>query len=128
MGSTPNRALLRAFRDCEVCASIETLAELEEVLGRDQLDRYVNREQRQKFFANLRRNVLLFDVQVATAEAVDPPCRDPADQPFLALAMTVEAHMIVSSDKDLLVMSPWRGIPILNPAEFLARFEAEFPD
>jgi hypothetical protein len=36
-----------------------------------------------------------------------------------ALAAGVET--IVSSDEDLLVLHPWRGIRILSPATFLAR-------
>ena len=30
----------------------------------------------------------------------------------------------VSSDDDLLVLNPWRGVPVLRPAEFLARLGA----
>lgn len=35
------------------------------------------------------------------------------------LALAAGAHTIVSSDADLLVLDPWRGIRILRPAEFL---------
>ena len=30
--------------------------------------------------------------------------------------------LIISSDQDLLVLNPWRGIPILTPAQFVAQF------
>ena len=46
-------------------------------------------------------------------------CRDPKDDQFLALALAVNAEMIVASDADLTPMHPWRGIPILPPAAFL---------
>jgi len=29
----------------------------------------------------------------------------------------------VSSDQDLLVLTPWNGIPILSPAQFLSHAE-----
>jgi predicted nucleic acid-binding protein len=50
--------------------------------------------------------------------AVDPPCRDPGDSKFVALALASEADTLVSSDEDLLVFNPWRGIQILAPTEF----------
>jgi predicted nucleic acid-binding protein len=46
-------------------------------------------------------------------------CRDPGDNQFLELAETAEAELIVSSDADLQVLHPWRGIPILPPSAFL---------
>jgi predicted nucleic acid-binding protein len=52
---------------------------------------------------------------------VDPPCRDPKDNQFLALALVAEANLLISSDEDLLVLHPWRGIPIVTPALFLAQ-------
>ncbi|MGA9865203.1 MAG: hypothetical protein WBQ75_02045 [Acetobacteraceae bacterium] len=39
---------------------------------------------------------------------------------YLELALAAGATLIVSSDNDLLILSPWRGIPILRPAEYLA--------
>ena len=55
---------------------------------------------------------------------IESACRDPKDNHFLALALALaaEADVLVSSDEDLLVLHPWRGIPIITPAEFLARF------
>ena len=47
-------------------------------------------------------------------------CRDTKDDKFLALVMAAEADALVSSDEDLLVMNPWRGVQVLTAAEFLA--------
>ena len=49
-------------------------------------------------------------------------CRDPKDDKFLALALDGSADVIIAGDEDLLVLHPWRGIPILSPREFLGRF------
>jgi putative PIN family toxin of toxin-antitoxin system len=46
-------------------------------------------------------------------------CRDPKDDKFLEAAVTGKADVIVSGDKDLLVLNPFAGIPIVQPAEFL---------
>jgi predicted nucleic acid-binding protein len=53
-------------------------------------------------------------------------CRDPADNKYLELALAAQASTIVSSDRDLLVLHPWRGILIVPPAKYLAR--AELPE
>ena len=119
-GSIPHQALLKALASCDVCVSTETLAELESVLGRSRFDRYLDQESRRAFVALIRRNVHLFVVKASETAAVQPPCRDPKDDPFLALALAAEADAIVSSDEDLLVLHPWRGIPILTPAAFVA--------
>jgi hypothetical protein len=47
-------------------------------------------------------------------------CRDPKDNKFLELAVSGQADYILSSDKDLLVLQPFRGILIMTPADFLA--------
>jgi uncharacterized protein len=48
-------------------------------------------------------------------------CRDPNDDKFLEAALAGKADCIVSGDTDLLVITPFEEIPILRPAEFLAR-------
>ena len=48
-------------------------------------------------------------------------CRDPKDNKFLEAAQTGQADVIVSGDADLLALIAFEGIPILRPAEFLAR-------
>ncbi len=48
-------------------------------------------------------------------------CRDPKDDIFLEAALAGAADCIVSGDADLLDMHTFEEIPILRPAEFLAR-------
>jgi uncharacterized protein len=50
-----------------------------------------------------------------------PTCRDPFDLSFLQLALAGRAKFLVSGDKDLLIVSAKFAIPILTPADFLAR-------
>jgi putative PIN family toxin of toxin-antitoxin system len=119
-GSVPDQALSKAMESFDLCASLETLAELEEVLDRGKFDCYRNRESRRAFVATMRRHSHLFAVEAANLSPVDPPCRDPKDNQFLALALAARADVLVSSDTDLLVLHPWRGIPIVTPGGFLA--------
>lgn len=46
-------------------------------------------------------------------------CRDPTDDKFLEVAVNCRADIIVSGDAELLVLSPFRGIPIVTPAAFV---------
>jgi len=50
-------------------------------------------------------------------------CRDPDDDHVLAAALTCNADAIITGDKDLLVLHPFRGIAILRPRDFW-NFEA----
>ena len=45
-------------------------------------------------------------------------CRDPTDDRFLELAVNGNADMIVTGDRDLLDLHPFRGIPIITPMTF----------
>ena len=97
------------------------------VLDRGKFDRYLNRRERRAFVANFWRGAHLFVIEKAhTAEAA-LTCREPKDNKFLALALASEADAIVSSDEDLLVLHPWRGILILTPAEFLSEGNTDLP-
>jgi putative PIN family toxin of toxin-antitoxin system len=46
-------------------------------------------------------------------------CRDPNDDKFLELAVNGQADLIITGDADLLVLNPFRGIPIVSPATFV---------
>jgi putative PIN family toxin of toxin-antitoxin system len=46
-------------------------------------------------------------------------CRDPKDDKFLELAVNGRADLIISGDADLLVLNPFREIPIVTPAAFV---------
>ena len=48
--------------------------------------------------------------------------RDPTDDHILACAQSANADMIITSDKDLLVLKNFQGIPIKKPEEFLADY------
>jgi uncharacterized protein len=61
-------------------------------------------------------------------EVVDPvrhiqACRDPKDDMVLEAAVAGRVDAILSTDGDLVVLSPFEGIPVLGPGEFLARLK-----
>lgn len=79
-------------------------------------------EQRLEFLAALVREAELVEVT-----EVVKTCRDPKDDMYLALAASGNARYLVSSDADLLVHDPFRGIAILPPQEFLAAVQGKGP-
>ncbi len=112
--SVPAMAFEKALLHFEVCASEETIAELETVLARPKFDAYMTPALRQTFLTGCRAQLVMFEVKLAVSD-----CSDPKDNKFLALAETVEADLIVASDPHLTMLHPWRGIPIMPPAAFL---------
>lgn len=55
----------------------------------------------------------------------EPVCRDHDDDMVLGTALGGNADVIVTGDKDLLVLKSYNGIPILTPAEFFARLQTD---
>jgi len=92
--------------------------ELTEVIGRTKFDRYVDMDLRQPRLATI------LEGSKSGTEIHDDSvnCRDINDIKFLKLAIGTKVNCIVSGDKDLLVLHPFRDIPILSPAEFLEKF------
>lgn len=71
--------------------------------------------------ARLAEVVTLLDstaIRVTALPLDEPACRDPDDDRVLALALAFPAEVLVSGDDDLLVLNPWKGIPIVRPREF----------
>jgi len=83
---------------------------------RSKFDRYVSREARAIFLSQIGTVAELVPIiQLVRA------CRDPKDDKFLEVALNGRADVIITGDKDLLRMHPWRGIEILAPADYLRR-------
>jgi uncharacterized protein len=113
--SKPRLAWNLARRTGVVLASHETLEELDSVLRRPKLARYIATSERIAFLDELARVVDL--VQVTQRLSL---CRDPRDDKFLELAYAGRANLLLTGDADLLVLHPFRGTAIVTPAAYLA--------
>lgn len=94
--------------------SESTMDELKGIFARPKFDRYVSREERAVFLAQLE-SVAEF---VPTVQIIRE-CRDPGDDKFLEVALNGRADLIITGDADLLRMHPWRGIEIFSPADYI---------
>jgi hypothetical protein len=118
--SVPRQAFDRVQEQGRVLISAATVNELNEVLRRQRFDKYVREAQRLEFLAALIREAELVDVTEVVTE-----CRDPKDNKFLELAVSGKATYIISGDKDLLALHPFRGIPVIAPQVFLLQVGPE---
>jgi putative PIN family toxin of toxin-antitoxin system len=114
---TARRALLYARSSGQIALSDAVLEEIIQVLGRPKFSRILSQS----------RVTDTLELLTAAAVWVEPAnqvtdCRDAKDNRYLELATAAGAQTIVSGDKDLLVLNPWRGISVQTPATFLASF------
>jgi putative PIN family toxin of toxin-antitoxin system len=98
------------------------LEELIDVLNRPRIrDKYRLTDQDIQTVVSL---ILLRGEAVVPQERITA-CRDSKDNKFLDVAVAGKADVVVSGDQDLLVLHPFRDIPILPPAAFLQMLDAE---
>ncbi len=114
--SLPRQAFDLAFSRGTVLVSESMLDELDNVLRRPRFERYVSEDQRLQFLTNFIR-----DATVAEVTEVITDCRDPKDNKFLELAVSGSATCIISGDADLLVLHPFRSIPVVTPQVFVSQ-------
>lgn len=100
----------------QIVATSATLRELLAKLLSPKFDRYLSRERRD---ALLLRLAPLTEI-VEVVERIRALC-DPKDDKFLEAAVNGHADVLVTGDRDLLDLHPFRGIPVLTPAGYVAR-------
>lgn len=111
--SVSRQAFDEALKAGKILISSATIAELNDVLKREKFEKYITEEERVQFLTAFVREAKLVEVTETVTD-----CRDPKDNKFLELAVSGNAVCIVSGDKDLLDLQPFRGIPIVPPREF----------
>jgi uncharacterized protein len=117
-GSMPAKATQKALEEGELVFSNATLEELNEVLSRPKFDRYIHASERAAFFRLLSRLAVVVEISHRITA-----CRDPKDDKFLEVAVHGPVQAVVSGDKDLLELHPFRGIAVMNPRSFVEEFD-----
>ena len=107
-------AVEKAVREGTLLVSEAILEELADVLSRRKFDPYVTSEDRKQFLRLLGR----ISERVPRVRRIRA-CRDPHDDKFLEAAVNGGADLIISGDKDLLVLNPFMEIPIISPSDYL---------
>lgn len=115
--SVPAKAFDIAVINFKIIYSFATLLEFQNVFFREKFDKYLSYKDRVDFLNYFLTH--FFEVQI-TSSITD--CRDAKDNKFLELAVDGNAEYIITGDKDLLVLNPFRNISIITPAAFLEKF------
>lgn len=114
--STSARSVERAILEGQLVATAAMLRELVTTLLSPKFDRYVSRDRRDQLLLRLAPLVDIVEVVQQVRAS-----RDPDDDKFLEAAVNGRADVIVSGDRDLLQLNPFRGIAILTPTGCLQR-------
>jgi putative PIN family toxin of toxin-antitoxin system len=114
--SAPARCVDAVVTGGQLIATDATLKELFERLLSPKFDSYVTRARREELLSRLAPLVEIVEV-VQQVRA----CRDPHDDKFVEAAVNGRADVIITGDKDLRELHPFRGIAIVSPADCLSR-------
>ena len=114
VNSLPQQIFDYATSQAILLMSDEVQSEIENVISRPKLQKYITLERRTKFLSELSQQV-----ERVTINQQIRACRDPKDDKFLDLAVCGEANYIITGDADLLDLHPFQNISIIKAASFL---------
>lgn len=114
--STPALAVDKAITTAQLVATTDTLRELIETVLQPKFDRYVSHQRREALLQRVASLVEIIEVLQHVRAS-----RDPKDDKFLEAAVNGRANVLVTGDRDLLDLHPFRGIAIVTPADYVAR-------
>ena len=114
--STPERALLWARTHDVIALSPAVEEEIRSVLSRPKFAAAISAIRRTRILDLLFRSAVFVEPAIQVCD-----CRDAKDNKHLELALAAQAETIVSSDEDLTILNPWRGVQVLTPVDYLER-------
>ena len=115
--SVPDVAFKKAKNLGIILFSEATFQELQEIFNRSKFDKYISLSIRTQFLAKLK-----LESEAVEIVEIIKECRDPKDDKFLEVAINGNATHIITGDKDLLELHPFRGVDIITATQFLEIF------
>lgn len=106
-----------ASRRFVLLCSEESLAELKELKTRKKIAKVVPEVLFDAFIRTFRNAA-----ELILLSSIEPVSRDAKDDHILALAKHGKADLLLSGDKDLLVLKTYAGTRILSPSAFFKEF------
>jgi len=114
--SAPARVFEHAAQHGLLLFTDNSRRELVATLLSPKFDKYASRAKREAFLVALAPIMEVVQVIQLVRQ-----CRDPFDDAVLEAALNGRADSIVTGDKDLLALHPFKGVAILTPASYVAR-------
>lgn len=120
-GGPPGRILdLAGAKQIRVSISALQLEEIDRTLAKPKLQPKLN--QLSTSSATIIKAIRAISQTVPAAPVTLETLRDPDDAIILAVAIAADADVIITGDRDLLILTEFSGIPILTPQTFLTRY------
>ena len=120
LGGRVTRPMIEALRDqrFRLIVSPWLIEEFLRVTSRPTLQSYISPRERQAvaWYMQTQAHLVVPRRRIRV-------CRDPKDDVFLEAAAAGRADALVTGDRDLLVLHPFRKINILTPRQFLERLQ-----
>jgi len=117
-GSVNNVAFKKALKLGGIAISTSLLTEFAQVIYRSKFDKYfLTDDVREELIHKIESHLITFEPIEKITEAPDPD-----DNIILELALAASATAIITGDKKLLSLNPFRGIPIISASNFLKMF------
>jgi uncharacterized protein len=113
-------------RQFDLCLSLPVFQELEDVLSRPKMQRFVQPAAASRFLTELLHKAIFVD-----PAAEHPHCRDPKDDVVIATAVSAKADFLITIDKDLyddldfVAAMNRSGIQVVLPPVFLKSLRHE---
>lgn len=114
VAGVPRSALNKLLDAGTILMSVPVLLELAEVLNRNKFEKYLTHDERMRFMVGLMK-----DAEMVEISETIKICRDANDNMLLELAVSGDAEYLITGDKDLLALNPFRGVKIIPPRVFL---------
>ncbi len=108
---------MKALEQGVVVCSTATFEEFRSRLLRPKFDKYLSSDERAEIISQVEQRMLFVPVTIQINA-----CPDPDDNMFLELAITAGAECIVTGDKELLSLHPFREISIITSSQFLSGY------
>ncbi len=120
LGGRVTRPIINALRDqrFQLVTSPWLIEEFLRITSRPMLQPYISPRERQAvaWYLQIQARLVIPRRRIRV-------CRDPKDNVFLEAAVAGRVDVLVTGDKDLLELHPFRKIAIITPAQFLKRLQ-----
>ncbi len=101
--------------DLVMVSSPELFEELDDVLGREDLWRYIHPEDKEALLVAIRAMAEF----IPDLGEIPTYTRDPKDDKFIACAIAGDASFLITLDRDILVLGKLGEVQMITPYDFL---------
>jgi putative PIN family toxin of toxin-antitoxin system len=120
-GGIPDEIIsLQEQRKIEIASSRKLLSELENTFNKKKIQTKLEVLQltTSSAFSLVYESVNIYSIE----ELIVPELRDPDDTIVLATAIAANTEVIITGDRDLLILKEYQNMPILTATDFFGRY------